>query len=212
VTTRIIVIVIVVLLALSAVMARFGRRSGVSRADMLRKLPGDDIIRDAGYIADRATLLPAPVEEVWPWLLQLGKNRAGWYAPRWLERIIVRKPSKRASHTIIAKYQKLKTGDIAPDWGPGFLKVAKLKAPHNLVYVSVRNADQKGDYLFSWAHILEPVDDTSCRLYTRLRMRRPRHGISRLALLFVPLGGFIDYLTIIVMYAGLRERLDEQSR
>ena len=42
---------------------------------------------------DRAFSLPAPPEVVWPWLVQLGKGRAGWYLPRWVERIIP--PSRR---------------------------------------------------------------------------------------------------------------------
>ena len=41
---------------------------------------------------DRGFDLPATPVEIWPWLTQLGKNRAGWYFPRWVERII---PSDR---------------------------------------------------------------------------------------------------------------------
>ena len=43
---------------------------------------GDDIIPDANMVFDRGRDIAAPPEAVWPWLLQLGKRRAGWYAPR----------------------------------------------------------------------------------------------------------------------------------
>ncbi len=41
---------------------------------------------------DRAFTLDAPVDVVWPWFVQLGKQRSGWYLPRKLERLI---PSRR---------------------------------------------------------------------------------------------------------------------
>ena len=50
-------------------------RSGVA------PLPGDDLVR-ADVVMDRGFDLPAPPDEVWPWLVQLGKRRAGWYLRR----------------------------------------------------------------------------------------------------------------------------------
>jgi hypothetical protein len=44
-------------------------------------LPGDERLPAAPLIMDRQARLPAPPERVWPWLLQLGKGRAGWYLP-----------------------------------------------------------------------------------------------------------------------------------
>jgi hypothetical protein len=44
--------------------------------------PGDDIVPDAAVVMDRDRILPAPARDVWPWIVQLGKDRAGWYMPR----------------------------------------------------------------------------------------------------------------------------------
>lgn len=200
-----IAVIVIAALVLSAVMARFGRRSGVSRADMLRTLPGDSIIAEVGYLADRATVIAAPAEAVWPWLVQLGKGRGGWYAPAWLEHFIPK--NRRAARKIVAKYQQLAVGDIVDDWGLGSFKVVGLNQPKSLVYVSLRQPKQESNYLFSWAHLIEPIDHKSCRLYTRLRLCRPKSKLTRLTLLFLPAGGFFDYLTIKVMYAGLKERV-----
>ena len=62
-------------------------------------LPGDDLVPSADVVMDRAFTVSAPAEEVWPWLVQLGKQRAGWYLPRRLERLLplgdaLRIPSK----------------------------------------------------------------------------------------------------------------------
>lgn len=45
---------------------------------------------------DRAFTLRVAPEAVWPWLVQLGKNRAGWYLPRTVERLV---PPSRRGHT-----------------------------------------------------------------------------------------------------------------
>jgi len=52
--------------------------------------PGDRLIEPADVVMDRAFTVDAPAEAVWPWLVQLGKNRAGWYLPRGVERFVPR--------------------------------------------------------------------------------------------------------------------------
>ena len=56
-------------------------------------LPGDDLVA-ADVVMDRGFDLPAVPEVVWPWLVQLGKRRAGWYLPASVERWMPR--SRRA--------------------------------------------------------------------------------------------------------------------
>jgi hypothetical protein len=34
--------------------------------------PGDDLVDPAEVVMDRAFTVPAPPEQVWPWLVQLG--------------------------------------------------------------------------------------------------------------------------------------------
>ncbi|GAA1929916.1 hypothetical protein [Nocardioides hwasunensis] len=56
------------------------------------ELPGDDLVT-ADVVMDRGFDLAAPPHDVWPWLVQLGKRRAGWYLPRSVERFVP--PSRR---------------------------------------------------------------------------------------------------------------------
>jgi hypothetical protein len=37
--------------------------------------------------AARAVTIDAPVEDVWPWLAQIGQDRAGFYSYEWLENL-----------------------------------------------------------------------------------------------------------------------------
>ncbi|HET9017587.1 MAG TPA: hypothetical protein VFN57_18445, partial [Thermomicrobiaceae bacterium] len=45
-----------------------------------RPLPGDALVPDPMGVITHAITINAPSEDVWPWLVQLGAGRAGWYA------------------------------------------------------------------------------------------------------------------------------------
>ena len=64
------------------------RRSGATDAETALALPGDELVPAAGEVVDRCTTLAAPPEQVWPWIAQLGKGRAGWYFPGTVERLL----------------------------------------------------------------------------------------------------------------------------
>jgi proline iminopeptidase len=47
--------------------------------------PGDELVQDPDGGATMATMLPAPPERVWSWLVQMGGGRAGWYSWDWVD-------------------------------------------------------------------------------------------------------------------------------
>jgi len=47
-----------------------------------RHLPGDDLVGTPIVAGTRAITIDAPPELVWPWLIQQGFGRAGWYSYR----------------------------------------------------------------------------------------------------------------------------------
>jgi len=202
-----------------AALRRLGRRSGVSAADLARPLPGDELVTAPSLVADRAAVLPAPAAEVWPWLVQIGKQRGWWYLPAALE-WLVWNPDKRGARTIVPELQGLAVGDRVPDWGPGtpLFEVAALDLPHALVYHSLRQrsagwswpepaAPLPADvFELSWALILDDAGPGRSRLHIRLRAASGRGRISPLLATF---GGLIDYLTVAVLFAGLKERLGQ---
>src|SRR5690349_14858335 len=49
-------------------------------------LPGDDLIV-AGLQSTRAISIQAAPEAIWPWLVQMGQDRGGFYSFDWLERV-----------------------------------------------------------------------------------------------------------------------------
>ncbi|MGZ4598868.1 MAG: hypothetical protein ACXVYY_00360 [Oryzihumus sp.] len=195
--------------------ARFRHRSPeVTPHDRARALPGDDLVPDATVVMDRVGLLPAPPAAVWPWLLQLGKGRAGWYFPAWLE--VVVPPRRRGLRHLDPALLEVNPGDRVPDWGPGTpaLEVSSVTAPASLVFSSLRDRrngwrwPQEGTaadpavLAMSWALQLDPADGDRTRLHlrVRLRMRRATGPAARL-------GDLVDAVTTGLLFAGLSERL-----
>ena len=165
-------------------------------AEVAARRPGDEIVPDAGVVMDRAFSLDAPPERVWPWFVQLGKQRAGWYLPAWVERFVPRE--RRAYRRIEPGLQELAVGHVIPDWGgaDATFEVAILEPPTTLVHVSTR-----GDVRLSWAICVSP-DGEGSRVHLRLRLG----GVRRQRLARIG-GGFVDRLTIVGLAAGLRERV-----
>jgi len=84
------VLLIVVLLKLVAWtwLCYLGRMWGSTMEERRRRLPGDELIPDARIIGDHAIEIDTPVAAVWPWLVQVGWHRAGWYTYRWVDRLL----------------------------------------------------------------------------------------------------------------------------
>jgi hypothetical protein len=161
---------------------------------------GDDLVPDADVVMDRGFDAPGTPEQVWPWLVQLGKGRGGWYFPRTVERFIPR--SRRAARSVQAEWQDLAVGDVIPDYGgpEEFFEAAEVEPPGpsggHLVYRS-----ERGRMQVSWAITLTPAP-VGTRVHLRLRL-----GPVRRVWLARSGGELIDALTIAGMAAGLRERL-----
>jgi len=199
---------------------RVSRHSGVTERELAMKLPGDDLVPGARLVIDRATTLPAPPERVWPWLVQLGKGRAGWYLPDWLERVLP--AGRRGLRYLDPVLQALVAGDEVPDWGPGepVFRAAIVDPPLKLVYLSARDRDNGHRWpasgppyppsalVMSWALVLSEtaVPDGGAGTRLQLRLRVNRVG-NRAPALVASLAGLIDEATVRPMFAGLAERV-----
>ncbi len=159
-------------------------------------LPGDELV-SADVVMDRAFTLSAPPVRVWPWLVQLGKERAGWYLPRSVERVVP--TSRRALRHLEPALQRLGAGDVIPDWGgaDATFTVAAIEPDSHLLFTSTR-----GRMHLTWCIRLTPTPSGRTRVHLRLRLGPVRH--RRLA---HSLGGLVDLATIAGLAAGLEERV-----
>jgi hypothetical protein len=164
-------------------------------------LPGDGIVPCASVVIDRAFTVPGTPDEVWPWFVQLGRDRAGWYLPRSAERFVPRR--RRAIRRLDPGLQGLAVGDVIPDWGGknATFEVEIMEPPHALVHVSAR-----GRIRLSWAIVLADAPGSSTRVQLRLRL----DGVRRERLARIG-GGLLDRLATVGLAAGLRERVAEST-
>ena len=172
-------------------------RVAPTRAEALAGMPGDDVLQRPDSVMDRAFTITSPPDVVWPWLVQLGKDRAGWYLPEPVERLIPR--SRRAIRHVEPRWQDLAPGDVIPDYGGrnATFTVHQIVKDSVLVFTS-----RRGRTNISWSIRLIPVEPHATRVHLRLRLGPVRH-----ARLVGTVGELFDLLTIAGMAAGLQERV-----
>lgn len=176
------------------------------------RLPGDDVVVQPDVVMDQRVELAASRETVWPWLVQLGKRRAGWYMPRSIERFVP--PSRRALRRLDDRWTALSVGDVIPDWGPGEprFEVLEIDPPCHLVYWSQRprrprRGQPRPPMTLTWALALRELGPRRTRLRLRLRV-----DLGHDAGPVVRYGGaFLDWATVQMMGRGLNERLRDSA-
>jgi len=158
--------------AVSAVAARpWMGRLGSTAAERALPLAGDDLVPDAEQ-QTHAVTIDAPPEVVWPWLVQIGQGRAGFYSHDRLERLVG--ADIRNADEIHPEWQHLAVGDLVRTYRPiprfeplGWI-VAAIDPPCLLVVHEPKRSDIINS---SWAFVLER-DGRRTRLLSRWRFRR----------------------------------------
>ena len=126
------------------------------------RLEGDDLVPDARAQFTHAITIAAPPKDVWPWLLQMGCQRAGWYSWDRLDNA-----GKRSADRIIPELQKLTVGDVLParPVGAEGFEVLRIVPERALVLKGMASPDFEG----TWAFALEPMGIDTTRLVARYR-------------------------------------------
>ena len=146
-------------------------RWGATTAEVARSLPGDLLVPHANSSATRAITIQAPPERVWPWIVQIGQGRGGFYSYAWLENLVGCEIVN--AETIHPEWQDLKLGDavrLHPKMPA--IPVAIVEGNHALV-LGGKDDPEHHIPLVSWAFVLEPVSGDATRLLIRWRSRTP---------------------------------------
>lgn len=191
------------------------RTWGASERECRSTLAGDGIIPRPTSEATRAITIEAPASYVWPWLMQLGQGRGGFYSYDWLENL-----AGLDIHTadeILPEHQHLVAGDEIPfGMGTG-IPVLRLEHERALVLgasidlatgrtVGTGEPDPERFVSMTWAFILRPIDDTSTRLVARFRLeQRPRGIMSATYPLLIEIPHFVMERKMLL---GIRDRAE----
>jgi hypothetical protein len=92
---------------------------GTTQADWIRALPGDRDPRTPQFEILHAVTIDAPPQRVWPWLVQVGQDRAGFYSYDWLERLFG--ADIHNVDEVRPEWQFRRVGDLVPATQPDYL-------------------------------------------------------------------------------------------
>jgi hypothetical protein len=194
---------------------RFRRRHsrwGATQDEVRKELPGDELVPKPKVQSTRAVTIDAAPQDVWPWLVQIGYGRGGFYSYDIFENLFAKLTRMRANYKsvdeILPEFQKLRKGDFVPsapqDWRGGKYadklgwRVTRLEAPRVMA-------------LENWgAFVLEPLEDGRTRLIARTRSGRTWKD----ALMYLPwdVPHFIMERKMLLGIKKRAERLSQQKR
>jgi hypothetical protein len=142
-----------------------GRTYGSTPRERTMRIPGDDVIATPKVQTDNATTIDAPPAQVWPWLVQMGWGRGGWYTARWVDQLFFPANGPSADR-IIPELQDIGIGTFIPDGPPETecgLHVIELIPERALVLRSnshlPRSWREWATLDWTWAFVLTPEGD-----------------------------------------------------
>lgn len=176
-------------------------RWGATDAEVAAPMPGDDLLPHAQYRPTRAITIDAPPAAVWPWLVQAGFGRAGWYADDLLDNHA--RPSLRQ---IDPGLQNLEIGQ----W------VSMSDKPSETTAWKIDSFVENEWLLWSqpystWSWVLHDLGGGRTRLVTRIHALYPRSHPA-IAAFGVVLMEFGDFAMMRRMLLGIKQRAQSTSR
>ena len=176
-----------------------GHQRGATDEEVTASLPGDEIVPHPMLETTHAITIHASAAEIWPWLVQIGYDRAGWYTdPSWWDGWIdpllraelsreeraraPRRTAASADHSV-PEWQEVQVGDLLLDGpaGTAFFTVKGLERNRfralysnshvrSILPAALRDNPKVGvSGEFSWTFILHERADGNTRLVLRTR-------------------------------------------
>ena len=202
-------------------------RWGADPGEAVRMLPGDELVPGPTAEETRGITIAAAPEDVWPWLVQMGFGRAGWYSYDQMDM------KGRSADDIRPELQSLAVGDTVPTHpGGGFVvkalapghaltlfidsmitqgwKVGATGAPGLEVSGAALQATVPREFAGSWTFVVEPTDDGRTRLIERTRFAFP--GGPSAARIGLEAMGFGVFLMMRKQMLGIRDRAERLAR
>jgi hypothetical protein len=176
---------------------------GATAREITASLPGDLRQPGAQFRATRAITIDAPPEAVWPWLVQVGCLRGGFYSNDLLDNL-----GRPSATTIVPDLQHLRIGQWVPMSPSGTpsertaLKVHSFEVNNWLLWT-------KPDSTWVWQ--LSPTDAGGTRLVTRIHAVYDwKHPL--LAVFGAILMEFGDFAMMRRMLRGIKARAELLQR
>ncbi len=183
-----------------ALYRRWHLRWGATDDEISMPLPGDDLVTAPEFQATRAITIAAPPAAVWPWIVQMGYGRAGFYAYDLLDNL-----GRPSAASIVPELQAVNVGDWVPMSGTindnTAFKVAGFEPERWMLWAKPAS---------TWVWSLLPTADDGTRLVVRLKARyRWMRPTIVTDLVLMELG---DFPMMRRSLLGIRDRAEAMAR
>jgi hypothetical protein len=197
----------VVMFAYAKLVRPWQLRWGATREEANRPSPGDGLVTYPAISTTRGITIQAPVDRVWPWVVQIGQRRGGFYSYDWLENLFVM-DIHSADH-INLEWQNPQVGQIIPFWKGRGIPIVLLDPPRLMVLGGSFVPEQPVGG--SWSFSFESPDPQTTRLLVRARVA----GFSPKWLSVVSYRLFLEPAHFIMerrMLLGIKERAEQPRK
>jgi hypothetical protein len=179
---------------------------GATSEDIDRPMMGDALLVAPEMNATRAIEIKAPPAQIWPWIVQMGYKRGGFYGFDNLDN-----GGLRSSYRILPEHQGLRVGDSIPGGEykgqtVDILEVIEMDHGKEMAWVFLEGTPWGGA---TWSWRLYRIDDERSRLVTRLRQKYSFGSCQE-----VVSWSIIDAVEILMMRTtlrGIRLRAERES-
>jgi hypothetical protein len=205
------------MILLSPLLRTWYSRWGVTDDELLRSIPGDEIVPYPKSEVNCAITINASASQIWPWFVQLGCQRGGWYSYDLLDNGGV-----ASADSILPEHQQLQVGDFVkavPNGSFGF-PVAALQPERALILGGVINTrtgtttDLKDSDLQSYfaglqTFLLDEIGERNTRLLFHCRMDWNPSLLNGIIM-----RGILEPVTFVMgrkMLLNLKHRIEAQA-
>jgi hypothetical protein len=186
-------------------------RWGATDQEVYDALPGDELVAEPATQNTRAITVDAPPEQVWPWVVQLGADRAGFYSYDWLENLFGL--GIHSARQVVPDWQQRAVGDLvhADAAGTGGWYVMKV-VPNEVLVLKMADVkagqparrDEQLRWEFLWTFAIQDLGNGTTRLLVR---ERTGFGSPATRMLMAPVG-FISFVMTQKMMRGIKARAE----
>ena len=187
---------------LTALMIYAHHEVRATAAERVETLAGDDLIPNPIGVVNHAITIHRPAHEVWPWVVQMGSGRAGWYAYDFIDN-----GAHRSAECIMPEFQDVKVGTVFPAL-PGAKDVFVVAQYETGRSLALAWRLPSGAYQTTWTFVLKEPRPDETRLIVRGRVAsgyRP-FGLPQWAALLI--GRPAHFIMQRKQLLGIRRRIE----
>ena len=186
-------------------------RWGSTPEEVSRSLPGDELLPEVRWTSTHSITINARPEEVWPWIVQIGQGRGGFYSYQTLENLLgchIKNADK-----VLQEFQTPKPGDVIrmhPGDSMPVFKVARVEPPQTFLLGGPAAYDEKLKMTIgvTWLFYLEPKPLDCTRLIVRWRTFYDPDTVANRMWFGPLLVENLDFVMETKMLEGIKQRVE----